>query len=219
MDHLPFDPYDFFGYLASGLVVVVGMELILGFPEVLGRDLKVVDAAILLLGIYIAGQIMATPAKALLEDGLVDKVLGRPNVNLFREERPVVRGLLFPGFYQPLPASVRQRVIARAEGEGVKGTGEALFLYVRYLPETLNNEKLMKKLDSFINKYGFTRNLAFTSLAVGLGLLAKRIFVPDPILIRYGMVVAVVGVLLLYRYLKFFRQYSYELFNTYAGKT
>jgi hypothetical protein len=49
----------------------VALDLILGFPDVLGRDFKVVDTAILLLGIYVAGQIMATPAKAILEDGKV----------------------------------------------------------------------------------------------------------------------------------------------------
>jgi len=36
--------------------------------------------------------------------------------------------------------------------------------------------------------------------------------------VKYDATDAVGGVLLLYRYLKFFRQYSYELFNTFAGR-
>ena len=39
---------------------------------------------------------------------------------------------------------------------------------------------------------------------------------PDPEQVKYGIVALVAGVLLVYRYLKFFRQYSYEMFNAYA---
>ena len=135
MNRIPFNPYDFFGYLASGLTVVVGMNVILGFPTILGVDLNVVDSAFLLVTVYVAGQLVATPAKALLEDGLVDKVLGRPNVNLFLEKKPFGRGFLFPGFYQALPKQRRKRILARAESEGVTRTGEDLFLHVRFHPD------------------------------------------------------------------------------------
>ncbi len=214
---IPFDAYDVFGYLASGLLVIVGMELVFGFPRVIGRELKVVDAALLLLGMYVSGQIVAAPAKTILEDGLVDRVLGRPNVNLFRTRRPSIRWFLFPGFYKPLPAAIQKRILDRAEREGVKGTGEALFLHVRYSPGVLNNEKLLSRLGSFLSKYGWARNLAFTSLTVGLALLIRSWFWPDPELTKYGLTVIAIGVLLVYRYLKFFRQYSYELFNSYGG--
>src|ERR1700681_2539083 len=108
MDRIPFDPYDFFGYLASGLLLVVGMDLVFGFPHILGQDLKAVETTLLLLAVYIAGQMIATPAKALVEDGIVDKILGRPNVNLCRQKRPWLRWLLFPGFYKPLPTQIRE---------------------------------------------------------------------------------------------------------------
>ena len=217
MNRIPFDPYDFFGYIASGLLVVVGMELTLGFPHVLGRDLKVADGAMLLLAVYVGGQMMATPAKALLEDGLVDKILGRPSINLFRKKKPRMRGFLFPGFYKPFPEYIRKKILSKAESEGIEGTGEALFLHVRYSPQTLKNEKLMAKLDSFINKYGFARNLAFTSLSLGVALLVRTKVLPSPDLMKYAIVALVAGALLFYRYLKFFRQYSYEIFNTYGG--
>jgi len=38
-----------------------------------------------------------------------------------------------------------------------------------------------------------------------------------PDLFNYGMVMVFAGSLLFFRYLKFFRQYSYELFNTYGA--
>lgn len=63
MDRFPFDPYDFFGYLASGLLIVAGMDIVLGFPRILGQDLKVVDTALLVLAIYIAGQLVQFPVR------------------------------------------------------------------------------------------------------------------------------------------------------------
>src|SRR5215211_7266182 len=103
IDKVPFDVYDFFGYLASGLLILLSMEMVLGFPHVLGQDLTVVDTAALILGAYVAGQCVAAPARLVLEDGLVDKVLKRPSVNLFRNKRPLVRRVLAPGYYQQLP--------------------------------------------------------------------------------------------------------------------
>lgn len=219
MDKIPFSAYDFFGYLASGLLIIAGMDLVFGFPDVLGRDPKVVESAILLLAVYVTGQIIATPAKALLEDTLVAKILKRPNINLFEEKRPFLRGLIFPGYYQPLPAQVRKKVIAKAESQGIKGVGEDLFLFVRFNPSVLNDQKLMVRLNNFLNQYGFNRNLSFTAFLAGAALLFKVKFSAglDPDLTKYAITALVAAVLLFYRYLKFFRQYSYEMFNTYGG--
>lgn len=218
MDRLPFSPYDFFGYLASGLLVVAGMDLTFGFPAVLGRDFTMVESAILLLVVYVTGQIIATPAKALLEDLLVARILRRPNINLLEKKKPCLRGLIFPGYYQPLPEQARKRVLARAESEGIKGIGEDLFLHVRYNPQVLENVKLMDRMNSFLNQYGFHRNLSFSALIVGVTLILKLKLGLDvsPELGMYATVSLVGGVLLFYRYLKFFRQYSYEMFNTYG---
>ena len=40
MDRIPLAPYDFFGYLGSGLALLAGMQLAFGFPPVLGRNLS-----------------------------------------------------------------------------------------------------------------------------------------------------------------------------------
>lgn len=218
MDRLPFSAYDFFGYLASGLILVAGMDLMLGFPAVLGRDFTVVESAILLLVVYVTGQIIATPAKALLEDLLVGRILRRPNINLLEKKKPCLRGLMFPGYYRPLPEQARERVLVRAESEGVKGIGEDLFLHVRYNPEVLDNVKLMDRMNNFLNQYGFHRNLSFSALIIGAALLLKLKLASDvnPELAKYATASLGAGVLLFYRYLKFFRQYSYEMFNTYG---
>ena len=80
MDKLPFAPYDFFGYLASGFLFTAACQATFGFPKVLGQQINAVDGLFLLLTVYIMGHVLATPAKAVLEDVLVDKVLKRPSV-------------------------------------------------------------------------------------------------------------------------------------------
>src|SRR5437899_1980137 len=155
MNRIPFNPYDFFGYLASGLTLIVGMNLTLGFPQILGKDFKIVEGALLILVVYVAGQLVASPSKALLEDGLIEKVLRRPSVNLFSECRPLVRGFLFPGFYKPLPRQRQEKILTRARSEGVEGLGEDLFLHVRFHPDIRADETLMVRLNSFLNIYGF----------------------------------------------------------------
>ena len=218
MNRLPFDPYDFFGYIASGLVLVVGMEITLGFPQVLGKDLKAVEVVVLILAVYVAGQVLAGPAKAVLENLIVDKILKRPSINLFRARPPAMGRFLFPDFYRPLPPTIQNKILEKTNQGREQPEGEALFLDVRYDPIVLSDEKLMKKLDSFRDKYGFNRNLSFTLLVVGIALLTKFRVMNDPLALRYGVTALVVGILLFYRYLKFFRQYSFEMFNVYGGR-
>jgi hypothetical protein len=219
MDRIPLNPYDFFGYLASGLLVVVGMDMVFGFPSVIGKDFKAIESAVLLLVVYVVGHSVATPAKALLEDLVVARLLRPPNFVLFQENKPKARRLLFPGYYVALPEHTRGKVLNKAKSEGIDGTGEDLFLHVRYSPSILNDERLLTRLGNFLNQYGFHRNLSFSALLVGLALLIKIKFFAsnDPQFIKFAMAALIVGIGLFYRYLKFYRQYSYELFSTYGG--
>jgi hypothetical protein len=219
MDKIPFDPYDFFGYLASGLAVVIGMELTLGFPTVLSAQLSAVQSAFLILGVYVAGHIIATPSKFVLEDVIVKKLLKSPTKNLFNPHPGKFFKLLFPGYYTALPARIRNKILERVKAEGGETSGESLFLHVRYNSAMLNNDNLLARLTTFLGRYGFARNLSFSCLLVGVAMLAKC-FLEDsdnPQLTKYGITAIIAGVLMFYRYLKFFRQYSYEMFNTYAG--
>jgi hypothetical protein len=217
MDKIPFDPYDFFGYLASGLALVVGMELTIGFPAVLNSQLNTMQSAFLLVAVYVAGQIVATPSKFLLEDIVVKKLLKSPNKNLFDPRPNRICNILFPGYYTVLPSEIRSRILERVKAEQGETRGESLFLHVRYNAATLANEKLLGRLSTFISRYGFARNLSFSCIAVGIAMLTKASITDAPVLVKYGFTALIAGTCLFYRYLKFFRQYSYELFNTYAG--
>lgn len=216
VDKIPFDPYDFFGYLASGLLVLFAGERLFGFPRVLGGGLGLFDSALLLLAVYVAGQIVATPAKAILEDLVVDKILGPPSVVLLAEKKPPVKAFLFPGYYKPLPEVTRKKVLEKAAREGVSLAGEELFSHVRYGRDVIRNAPLVADLSTFLSRYGFSRNLAFTSTIVGLAFLCKSLLTTDHNLFKYAVAATIAGILLFYRYLKFIRQYSFELFSVYG---
>ena len=215
MGKIPFAPYDFFGYLASGLIFAAGCQEALGYPRVLGQQLNVVDSLFLLLVVYILGHVMATPAKALLEDFVVGRVLGRPSENLFRNTKPRIKSLLLPGYFKPLPPDARHRILRRVKDEGIHTTGEELFQHVRFSASIRGNEQVLARLDSFRNQYGFSRNLCFVLLVVGAIMLVQNSFTPRSQMQTYGWLCVVVSVLLFYRFLKFYRQYAYEMFNHY----
>ena len=197
MDRIPFANYDFFAHLSSGLVVVVGMERVFGFPEILGRDMTLVQGALLLLTVYVAGQLVATPAKALLEDLLIGRILGRPAESLLQKRRGLC-SILFSGYFRPLPPAIQKRVLERAASEGVTEAGEPLFLHIRFHRSIRADDRLMSKLNDFLSQYGFSRNLAFASLVVGASLLVKWRMSGDSEAARYGIVVSLASILLLY---------------------
>jgi hypothetical protein len=219
MKDFPFDPYDFFGYLATGLLILFGLQQVIGIPEIAGRDLKALDLTVVTLAAYVAGQITATPAKFFLEDFLARQLLRSPSVNLMQKRRSVIWGVLFPEYFSSLPVTVQDKILAKASTEGLrKTTGEDLFLHIRFRDYIRSDDKLMARLGGFLNKYGFSRNLSFACLAAAVAILIVKPFNIDDPIVRYAMLGVATGVLLFYRFLKFYRQYSYELFNAYAGK-
>lgn len=214
---LPFSTYDLLGYLASGLAVLGAIQLATGALPLFGHEHGALESTAIFLAAYVVGQVVAALSKPVLEDGIVHKFLGAPSVNLLSSCGRGLSPRLFPGYFKPLPESVRQRVIDRAAGEGSTATGEALFLHVRFRDEIRKDESLMKRLDVFLAQYGFARNMAFALLAIGLTLLVCARFIHRANLPLYAVLSLTIGAGMWFRYLKFFRQYSYELFNCYAG--
>lgn len=211
---IPFDVYDFFGYLASGFVLLVGMELVFGFPEVLLADLTVVQGGLILLGAYVAGHGVATPAKAFLEGVIVHRVLGEPTAHLLFPRRPRLR-LLLPGYFKPLPEEIRRRLLEQLGSSTEAQDPQELFFKARFSPSVQESQAAMGRLSKFLAQYGFARNLTFTLLLVGAALLFSAYLRQNPLMLRHGVVVLIAAVLLFYRYLKFYRQYAFETLLTY----
>ncbi len=218
MDKVPFGVYDFFGYVAPGMLVVAGLEWTIGYPHLLNNDLKPFAIALLVLAVYVAGHIAAAPARAVLEDWLARRVLGPPSTNLLANASRRRLERFFPSYFVPLPAATHARITERATQEGCIELGESLFLHARFHDHTLKNGRLIAKLDRFVGMYGFARNMAFACLAVSASLGAKivsgRGAADDG---TRALLLLAAGVFLLYRFLKFYRQYSFELLNNFGA--
>lgn len=214
MDKIPFSVYDFFAYLSSGIVLVATADYLCGLG-LANRDVGAVLGTVLLVISYVAGQIVAHFSSYFFEQIVVGRVLGRPSLLLLGEApRWRVLRIVFPGYHRPLPQNIQKQVLLQAAARNCTAKGEGLFLHAYSL--VASDARLQARLDDFRNQYGFARNVAFSFLVSAVGILVMHWYGSGPARLRWAVLAAFAGVTLFYRYLKFFRQYSYELFLRYA---
>jgi hypothetical protein len=220
MDKLPFTVYDFFGYLASGFVVLVGIAAAFIGYEPLQHDPKIVVSLLLVITAYIVGHIVGNVAGDLIERRVVRNLLGMPTGILVGSRSPSrVAERLFPGYSTALPTELQQRIAERADGEGVRDRGEALFFHCH--ASMKSNAAVWVRLDTFLNLYGFCRNMAMAlvlaAAALGVGVVLGSAETGPDVDPGWWIGAAAVGALgLFYRYLKFLRQFAVELLTSYA---
>ena len=210
---MPFTPYDFFAYLASGSLVVATVDVLFGMQWLYSKDHPLALDVFLVLVAYVLGHVIAQLSSSLFESLLVERGLLGPSYILMGKTR---RGFpyLFRHYYKPLREEIRARVIDQSRTRGFSGSGEALFVHAFGVVK--RDAPTMLRLDQFRNLYGFARNMALSlfvvALLISIGPLAGRQAIPQP----WAWCALGLGVVMLYRYLKFFRQYSYEILVTYA---
>lgn len=218
MNQLPFSVYDFFGYLASGAIVLAGITVSFTGYGSLQTDPSLLVGLVLVIAAYIVGQITANLAGHLIERRIVANHLHRPTDILlgFRVPTGLVAKFL-PGYSTPLPPEVAKR-IKDCAGDQAAG---ALFFHCHAVMKS--NSAVKERLDTFLNLYGFCRNMAlallFVSACLILGLIlgtAETGSNAGPGWWLTASLLASVG--MFYRYLKFYRQYAQELFTSYAER-
>lgn len=220
MDNLPFTVYDFFGYLASGFVLLVAVVAAFVGYGPLQHGPNTIVGLLLVVAAYVTGHVVANLASDLIERRIVRRRLGMPTAILLRSSKPPKSfARLLPGYSTPLPADVCARIGKRADKEGVTDRGEALFYHCHAVMKV--NTQVQARLNTFLNLYGFCRNmtmaLLIAALALAVGMLIGTANTgPDagPGWWILAAIVAAVG--LFYRYLKFLRQFGIELLTSYA---
>lgn len=215
MDKIPFSVYDFFAYLSSGAVWVVTADYVLGTGLLNQKEITPVFGITLIIFAYVCGHIVAHFSSFIMEHLLVGRLLKRPASILIGETpRWRVFTRLFPNYFRPLPEQTQIRVKDQAEARCAKSMGEALFLHA--YPVVSSNSAIQARLDDFRNQYGFARNMSFAFIVSAITIFIAHRLAYHPVRLRWALLSAFTGVTLFYRYLKFFRQYSYELFIRYA---
>jgi hypothetical protein len=216
MNKIPFSVYDFFAYLSSGTVLLTAVDYVGHHGLLAQKEAGPALLVVLTTAAYVLGQVVAHFSSFVLEHVIVGRVLGRPmDVLLEHGRQSTLLRKIFPNYYRALPrhtqSRVREQAILRACPDA---TGEALFLHV-YATVTSCSENAQARVDDFRNQYGFARNmaLAFISASVAIAMVQ---YLSGGLQQRWAYLCAAVAVAMFYRYLKFFRQFSYELLLRYA---
>ena len=223
MSKLPFSVYDTFAYLASGLIVAVGVDYAFGLG-LRDADLGVVEGLFGAVALYVLGHLVAHLAGAFLESVLVCRWLGRPEDWLFRERAKRPAGRVFRAYFRPFPEGTQRQLAEHAASEGMELTGRGFFYRCHGVAqrEAVSRERLA----SFLNLYGFCRNASLAFLICAVVLVAGAVLVgagmvvgdvSDRLWLAGGAVVASVG--LFVRYLKFFRHYTTEVYLAFLTRT
>jgi hypothetical protein len=211
---VPFGVYDFFAYLSSGLVLLAAVDVGLGSGLLLVMDASLIPSLLLVILAYVAGQLTAQISATLLEKGLVLHVLGPPSRNLLLTTKEGAFRKVFPGYSRALPVDTIARIRSAAAARGFESDGEALFLHA-YACVTKDVDA-QARLDAFRNQYGFARNMT-VALGASAASLGIGVLVLDRAFPAWVPALALLGAVgMLYRFLKFFRQYAYQLLITYA---
>jgi hypothetical protein len=218
---IPFSVYDFFGYLASGFLVLAAADYAYDAAWFLKKDLGLAFGVFWAVAAYITGHIIANLSSYLLEKQFVRAVLGSPEETLFEAKKTTGLARLFPGFYEPLPGETQERILQKAKAKaGINKPGRSLFYHCH--PIVKRQQVTLERLNTFLNLYGFCRNISMAALlAIPVLLIGAYLdwragtHAPGAKLWLAGAA-AVVSVGMLYRYLKFFRHYTIEVFITYA---
>ncbi len=218
---IPFSTYDFFGYLANGFIVLCAFEYAFSGTALAERDWKVGPAVFYLVIAYIIGHIVANVSSYVLEHKVVREWLKSPEETLFHEARtPGAKRtwgeFFFPIFYRPFPPETQKRVLAAAGRNGFEKPGRGLFLHAHAVVK--QDKVTLERLASFLNLYGFCRNVATGLIVAAVMLLAGALIdvrqwseIDNRKLAWTGA--ALVGAIgMFYRYLKFFKHYTTELF-------
>lgn len=215
MDRIPFASYDFFGYLAPGFMLVAATDYVVGNGWILTDNVGATTSLFWIMMAYAIGQIIASPSGWLIERKIAGNLLKKPSVLLFSTPEKSRWRMLFPGYFTALPKETGAVVTVRAAQEGIDVIGEALFLHA--FGRVKGDKEILARLNSFVGAYGFCRNMSIAFLLAAL-ILAAAAFWKGPLDNLLLAALALVGsVGMFYRYLKFFRQYSFEVFVTYAA--
>ncbi len=213
---IPFSIYDFFGYLASGFLILCAADYAFDGEWLLRKELWTVHVVFWTLLSYIIGHIIANISSFLFEYKFLREILISPEETLFDEQK---RGgfwpCIFPIFYRPFPMETKRRVLEKAKAAGIERPGRGLFSHC--LSIVMGQSHTLERLGTFLNLYGFSRNISMAALLAVPILIAGMIKTGFEANKLYWLIVGfVIFIGMFYRYLKFFKHYTEEVFRAYA---
>lgn len=211
----PFSDYDFWGYLASGAILLAGVDYACNAGRLIGEaQWSAAEITLAILAVYLAGHVIASASGLLVEGFIGNSLLRSPNPVLlgFEKRGPIqstLARLIIGRYYQPLPQSMREKIFAatrRTMGDEATKSADSIFQLA--FCKARESEDTRARIDSFRNQYGFCRNLALTCFVVAPLIFAQR---NDATSVAIAWSLIGVGVVMLLRFLKFYSHFCAEV--------
>lgn len=216
---IPFTNYDFWAYLSAGFLFLFVIDHVAGMGLIARKEWTIMQGIVALSGAYAVGQLFSSLSSFLLERIFVGQFLGYPREVLFGRARAWkwVRPI-FSGYFNALPERTKQLALGKGQATGVNEPGEALF-WAAYT-HARSTPAVLAKLENFLNLYGFCRNTALVAL-VDSGVLywSYRWGSGSVEYLYWSWIALGLGIGMIFRYLKFYRNFAVEVFISFAYKT
>jgi|688.fasta_scaffold39672_3 hypothetical protein len=216
----PFSDYDFFGYLASGAMFLCVYDYVYngGTQIILHKDWLPAQVFMIFLAAYVAGHIIASISSLLVEKLLIQKVIGCPEILFFASSPPKgwkgILSMFWIDYCLPADKELQKKVLDIASKSQITSPGRALFHAAHNFAKTISVVKV--RMDSFLNIYGFCRNISMMAFISLLMLLVKATNTDSVTDWQYCFWALVTCMGMFYRYLKFYKHYTWEVLTTFA---
>jgi hypothetical protein len=223
-DWFPLTSYDFYSYLACGMVFLFGFDYWYSGGAYVLREWTVLQGALAVGLAYVIGQIIAIPASMLFEHWLVRSVLRTPAILLLSDKQnkleKFIERFLIGRHYSPLPKNVISRIYMRAEEETglsyVDLKADVKEVFAPALVNARKNSEARDRIDFFRNQYSFSRNISFSGVLVFFLMLDYffRVGNDDGLVVMIFSLLMSFGMLI--RFIKFYSCCAAEVLRSYA---
>lgn len=221
----PFTDYDFYGYLACGLVLLFAADYWHSGGHYLVHDQWTFFQGALTIALaYVAGQIIAMPSSIVLENGLARGWM-RPPVKVLLSSRQgkverFIGRFIIGRYYAPLPAGTRDKIFQNAEADtGLTNAQLMANVEEVFMPAynaARRSEDTRKRMDDFRNQYGFNRNMALSGLIATVLMIDRAWRGGDSEAWNLAIFAFLLSAGMLARFLKFYSCFAAEVLRAYA---
>ncbi len=205
MDKLPFNVYDFFSYLTSGLILMFILSFAFwgskGLEFLYATDLSTIGFLLVVCCSYILGHANAAISKLIFEKLLANQLLGDPTDLLIGLKKPNwFICIFFSEYSEPLPSNFKDTIVKRAKKDNIDVTKPRQFFKWAWADYKASKSD-KSRTDNFLNLYGFARNMAL-ALLIGVVIFYHGVL---------SIISGIISVIMFYRFLKFYRLYTHEV--------
>ncbi len=185
---IPFDAFDYFAILSSGIVSVLMLEVFV-FDGALSRSVEGdLATTLLLFGLsYVLGQISAGLASMIYERVFVRGVVGVPTGYLLRLWRPGFLGRTLAGNYTAPLAPDQIRSVRSYAQRRTFALERPRTLFGRLYTDFRMGEAEDTRLTLFRKQYHMMRNVSFVLVAWGVVLVGPMVWDQVHVWLGYGV--------------------------------